>query len=488
MAFFRRLKQRRGASGVQDGLSKDTKRRPGKPQKLQKRNAGSFVDESRQEGINELGERDYSVWSETSTLVEPRSRDHTDMLHGLAHHDSFDSLVDGTYSDLRGQEELDDEESRRLREICQRKQALIRRVPSSVWRLVADTLDPADAAHLAVASKSLLAKLGNGPLHVLALPENRQHRIRFLNHLNEQLPSHLLCFPCGTYHRRTSIGNERPKADFVSHPLYDCPLVFSSYLPRMRLAFGRELPYSFVQLATRYAHSKRHGVHPDALSQRWKDALSGWSHQSRYIVHDGHLLMRIRSQVFAPPKLTPTAERHLLYDREEYMPFFSVCAHWRDGDLMSITKCALSHVPEAPQSYMQQLKKGPAVSRTLHHPNFIVRGCDDCRPARRCPECPTEYLVEISMVEDKHDPVTRFKHALVVTRWSDLGDGSSPTASPEYCAINGIKADYQSFSHVGRRAVAGIMESKISGCIPGQRIISLNPKNKKLGESGHGWY
>jgi hypothetical protein len=92
------------------------------------------------------------------------------------------------------------------------------------------------------------------------------------------------------------------------------------------------------------------------------------------------------------------------------------------------------------------------------------------------------------MAEDRQEPVNRFKHSLIVTRWSDLGDGSSPTASPEYCAINGIEADYDSFSRVGRRAVAGIFESRISGSIPGQRMISLNPKKKKVGEDGHGWY
>jgi hypothetical protein len=97
------------------------------------------------------------------------------------------------------------------------------------------------------------------------------------------------------------------------------------------------------------------------------------------------------------------------------------------------------------------------------------------------------------MCEDKNDPVRRFKHAIVVTRWSDLGDGSSPYTSPEYAAIKGLDSGsageaYESFSHVGRRAVSGIFESRISGSIPGQRMLSLNPKNKKLGEEGHGWY
>lgn len=132
-------------------------------------------------------------------------------------------------------------------------------------------------------------------------------------------------------------------------------------------------------------------------------------------------------------------------------------------------------------------------SRSIAHPDFIVRGCDECRPARRCPECPTEYLVEIQMKEDPNDKIAPFKHAIVVTRWSDLGDGSSPYTSPEWAAINGIRTDeesggFDSFTNVGRRAVGGIFESHANGAPPGQRLISLNPSNKKLGEEGHGWY
>ena len=97
------------------------------------------------------------------------------------------------------------------------------------------------------------------------------------------------------------------------------------------------------------------------------------------------------------------------------------------------------------------------------------------------------------MIEDKTDQVNRFKHAIVVTRWADLGNGSSPHTSPEWAAIHGKDAGdehevYESFSQVGRRAVSGVFESRISGSIPGQRMLSLNPKMEKKGEEGHGWY
>jgi hypothetical protein len=469
-----------------------------KPAKLQKRNSEApppYSEYDRQEDVNELGEREYSIWSETSTLVGG-PRDHTEMLHGLTHHGSFDSLVADPRLDPEGHraQVMDTATLRRLHEASERKKLILRRLPASVCKKVASFLDPADAAHLAMTCRLLLEKLGNEPFHALALRENRHHRIRFLNHMDAQFPSHLLCFPCGTYHRRFMTGGEKLRADFVNNPIYVCPKATSSVLPRMRLTHGRQLPYYFVQLATRQAvHSRRYGIDPTSLSRKWKDPSSGWTHQSRYMIHDNRLLLRIRSQLFASPKLTPTGERKLLYDPEEYTPFFSVCAHWRDGVLMKVCKCALSHVPSPPESLLDQMKKSPRAAalearNLMARPDFRAKQCEFCAPARRCPACPTEYLVEVGVAEDPKDPVNKFKHVLVVTRWSDLGNGKSPTASPEWAAINGLKADYDSFSNVGRRAVAGTFESQMSGCIPGQRMISLNPNNKKLGEEGHGWY
>jgi hypothetical protein len=484
----RKLKKTKSQNGEDAAGSIVSVRVRDNPRRLQKRNGSATTAVTvpdRQAGVNELGEYSYSIFSEASTLVE-RTPDHTEMIHGLAHHDSFDSLIDGAHAHLDGNAE---ELQLALRLRSEKHERMIQSLPSNIWRQIAALLTPADAAHLSISSKTLSEKLGNEFLQLLALPENHKDLIRFLNHMDRSLPDHLLCFPCGKYHYRINKGHEKLMADYVNHPLYVCPKVFSSYLPRTRLAHGRVLPYSFIQLAIRHSmYSPDHGLPPDALCRRWKDPQSGWSHSARYMIHDGRLLLRVRSQVFANAKLTETAERHLLYEREEYTPYFSVCAHWRDGELMKLCKCALSHIPEPPQSYARQLRNRPALSRSAAHPNYIVRMCDDCRPARRCPECPTEYLIEVNLAEDKTDPVRRFKHALVVTRWSDLGDGSSPTASPEYCAISGINSDYDSFSNVGRRAVAGIFESKMNGAIPGQRMISLNPKNKKLGENGHGWY
>jgi len=444
--------------------------------------------------VNELGERDYSAISEASTLVE--QKDHTDMMHRLAHHDSFDSLVDRLVDHEKLKDPYFDCErhAEDLARISTRHERMVETLSDEVWQQISSWLSPLDSAQLALSSRTLLAKLGPEPFIALNRPEHRTYKISFLQSEDGKLPRHLFCFPCAKYHLRLRPGSESLKADYVANPVFDCPAAKASVLPRIRISHGRELPYSFLQLALRESNcSRAHGISHEQLARRWKNADSGWSYRSRYMVHDSRLLMRVVSQRFAPPAatLTKTAERHVLYDREEYTPFFSVCAHWQDGDLMDICKCALSHVPAPPQSYHEQIKKSPHISKTLARPDFLVRGCDWCRPARRCPECPTEYLVEIQMTEDLADPVHPFKHAIVVTRWSDLGDGSSPYTSPEWTAVKGHQVEgdgYGSFAHVGRRAVSGVFESRISGSIPGQRMLSLNPKNKKLGEDGHGWY
>lgn len=453
---------------------------------------------SHQSGVNELGEREYSAFSEASTLVE--YKDHGAMMHQLAHHDSFDSLVDQLVEKHALKDQNLDSEAHEhgLKRISTKHERRIQELSDELWKHIASYLSPADTASLALSSKTLREKFGRVPFEVLKEPQNRHHKISFLHTMDHQLPQHLFCFPCAKYHLRTQPGKETLKADYVNNALVACPAAKDSVLPRMRLTHGRELPYSFVQLSLRSSHSLAHGIDHESLSRRWKDAESGWSHRTRFMTFDGRLLVRVVSQRFVPPaaSLTKTAERHILYDMQEYNPHFSVCAHWQDGELMNLCKCALSHVPAPPESYLQQIKKAPKISRAAAHPCFIVRGCDECQPARRCPECPTEYLIEIQMVEDTKDRVQPFKHAIVVTRWSDLGNGSSPYTSPEWVAIQGAAVPaaedgghaYEGFTHVGRRAVSGIFESKISGSIPGQRMISLNPKNKKLGVEGHGWY
>lgn len=404
-------------------------------------------------------------------------RDHTGLLHGLAHHESFDSLDSLSQKVLGIQPYRDPGEP------------MIASLSAELWDQIAYHLTPTDAANLAFSSKTLWKRLGRAPWITLDDPENHEHKIRFLVGMDRFLPDHLLCFPCAKYHLRTKKGQETLKATRILNPLFNCPNATNvAYAPsRARLTTGHHLPFPFVQLAMRaHRFGPQYGISADTLSRRYKDRESEWMHQTRYYVHKGRLLLRVVSRTFAPPDLPISGQRYLLYSREDYFPYFSVCAHWRDGELMNICKCALEHVVKPKETFKQQLHKGPAIKRSLRNPNFFVTQCSKCRPMRRCPQCPTEYLIELKLAEDRTDPENQFKQAIIVTRWSDLGDGRNP-AEGQWAACNG-NIDINSFETIGKRALSGIFESQSGVTIPGQTILNLNPKKINKGEEGHGWY
>lgn len=284
------------------------------------------------------------------------------------------------------------------------------------------------------------------------------------------------------------MGKERLKAKNVLNLIYNCPN--PKLQSRHRLTVEYDLPFTFVQLAFRaQSYGSAYGISLETLSRRYKSRDSEWFHQTRYFFHKGHLLLRVVSKSFAVGGLPPAGLRNFLYSREDYTPFFSVCSHWRDGELMNLCKCALSHVPAPAASLAEQLRNGPKIDYSrLKRDHIFVTLCSNCRPMRRCPDCPTEYLIDIKLEEDRleTDPVRKFKQCMVVTRWSDLGDGKNP-ALGEWAACNG-ETEYDSFGHMGRRAIAGVFESQNGVTIPGQNIMSVNPKREKKGEAGHNWY
>ncbi|EED14114.1 conserved hypothetical protein [Talaromyces stipitatus ATCC 10500] len=435
--------------------------------------------------------------------------DYTTLLHSMSVQEGFES----------------DEPLNYVSEDRPRGEPGVASLPSPIWCYIADSLDPKTAVCLALASKTLYSKLGpRRYLNALNnVPENRQHKLEFLVFLDRYLPYHLLCIPCAQYHRRIRMGQEKlaPTHTQVLNPVFDCPNERNALNPpsRHRIAHGRSIPFTFVQLATR-AHrygSLRYGIKAENLGRRWKYSEPGgggtWSISTRYHIHENRLLMRVVSQCFAPPGLPPSGKRLLLYSRDDYWPFFSVCPHWRDGELMDVCKCALDHIPvprnTAGLQGIEHKFKDAIHGRGKFDPYAIPSQCGKCQPMRRCPRCPTEYLIEVKITEDNEtDPSSssaggsvsgvarkqvRFRHAIVVTRWSDLGDGSTPASSAEWAACNDIGStegeEYDSFKRLGRRGICGIFESAFThDTIPGRRIISMNPDNKTGGEKRNDWY
>lgn len=406
-------------------------------------------------------------------------RDYTTMIHSLGLLEPDDSY---------GPAQIDNEHR-------EPGEGDIAKLPPVLWHYIASFLNPADAASLVFASVTLFRRLGTRPFIALNKPENHDHKLNFLIRLDQSLPHHLLCFPCGRYHRRSQAGQERLKPAHVVNPLFNCPNARNSLnpQPKSRITHDRAIPFSFVQLTMRaHRFGPTYGIRPDELGRRWQ--RDGWSFASRFYIHEGRLLMRVISQTFAAPGLTPSAQRLLLYSREDYWPYFSACAHWRDGELMPVCKCALAHIPKPRDTTGLQGLEHKVKDRwqgNRFDPNALTSLCGFCRPMRRCPECPSEYLVEVKLAEDKSDPRGMvFRQAIVVTRWADLGDGTTP-AGLEWGAINGVRSDYDSFAHehYAKRGIASVFEAAFTAdTLPGQRVISMNPKKKKSGESGDEWY
>jgi hypothetical protein len=196
-------------------------------------------------------------------------------------------------------------------------EASIASLPGDLWELIGDHLCLADAASLAFATKTLRERMNAEMVwKQLLVGSNRRERLDFLIRLDKTLPLHLLCSQCATYHPRTQVSRETYKADFVNNPLFVCPKVKESWLPRSKLTYRKELPFAFIQLATRQRnYGALYGIPASSLDRRWRCSESGWTHASRFVVVKGHLLMRIVSQRIAPPNMMDTERRLLLLDR-----------------------------------------------------------------------------------------------------------------------------------------------------------------------------
>lgn len=409
-------------------------------------------------------------------------RDLTDMMHAFTFNEALDNIEEKVVEELLYYDSSKPDGTQML---CS--------VSPEIWLRIADFMTPLDVANLSSTCRTMYARLGKHPYKLLSNPLNLPFRLDFLLAMDHKLPRHLFCFPCAQWHLRIQPGQETLKPHNVLNPLFECPNQTNIHLPppRMRISDGRMLPFAFVQLARRaWEFGPEFGVRYQSLARRWKDPYSNWTHESMYhVTGQGHVLMRVKSQCYVEGGMTDAAKRMLLFSRSDYTPYFSVCSHWKSGVLTSIPKCALDHIPFTPESEVyavMQLKEKLAGKKAVG----VVNLCGRCRPMRRCPVCPTEYLFELKLVEDKtvksHTP-ERFKQALIATRWSDLGAGRSP-GDKEWAAITGDMDDYDSFLEIGRRAISGVFESAFTDTIPGQRIISMNPKNVKADENGGDWY
>lgn len=474
----RTLKKKK-SSGLRALLGLRSSKEPGTRTKLTKKSVVADVPhDAADEKLPEPPRRhddDASFYTESARRPDEvldkntgERKDLTEMMHAFTYNEEPDSGDEALAHGDDGEPEFDPSRPDGT--------PMLAALAPELWLHLAETyLSALDVARLATTCRTLYARLGGRAYMLLQDPEHRAARVEFLLALDRKMPRHLFCFPCAQWHLRIQPGCERLRPHHVVNPLFECPNRMNHLCPppRLRLTEGRTLPFTFAQLARRHwAFGPAYGIPHQDLARRWKDPYSDWSHNTMYHITDrGHLLVRVKSQVHVEGGLTDAAKRILLFSRGDYTPYFSVCSHWKTGLLTSVPKCALDHIP---------------VDKTN---TLSVPTCARCKPIRRCFACPTEYLFELKMAEDKTVQANgpqRFKLALMVSRWSDLGPAQSPD-DKEWAAIVS-QTNYDSLQEMGKRSINGTFESAFTDAVPGKRIMSTNPKNIKPEQTGSDWY
>ncbi|KAI9724270.1 MAG: hypothetical protein M1828_003694 [Chrysothrix sp. TS-e1954] len=297
---------------------------------------------------------------------------------------------------------------------------LMTTLPTELLLNIARYLDPFAAAHFCFSNRELSRRLGPECYPALDDPENRDAKLRFLSLMDISMPDHLLCPQCTTFHFRQH-HSRALKADAIAHrPVVQCPR--SLHAPTARITADRKLRFLLAHSVMRsHRLGPKFGLPVQSLRHAWTTDISAWtcaykwSHKLRAIIDQDHLIIRVTSRATVQSNLTLCQKRLLLYSREDYSAMYSTCPHWTHGaTLASICRCALCHIPPGPGA------RPPSQ-------------CAECRPLRRCTECATEYLVEVKLREDKSHP-DQFRHAIVVTRWTDLGDVKDQNSEEWYAA------------------------------------------------------
>lgn len=324
-------------------------------------------------------------------------------------------------------------------------------LPSEVWHMIASYLPSESAASLALTSRTMRLYLGTTYWQRLSSEDNRAKRATFLEHMDDQLPDHVLCYRCAKYHYRRN----REREHWTQEYHHACPISEIGTGPQMTKY--RVFPTELYQLTMRaHFYGVNFGIPLSALNRRWtsESSESGWRHHSRCAILDNHLFVKVQSIHWVEAKMSPSELRIVIAER--YGERFAHCKHI--GQTFDrFCRCAVRHVRVS---------------------GIRASDCADCRPLRRCAQCPTEYLVEIKLLEDRNalDPLTRFRHALVVSRWSDLGNGS--VASPEWLACNSAGDDQPRWTTSGwnsarQRTIRSKFEAHLGRRVPEVPALEL---------------
>jgi len=261
-------------------------------------------------------------------------------------------------------------------------------LPTELWQLISSFLPISSQAALCLTSRQFYHTLDTRCRK--RLRDDPEECRSFLKLLDSQLPKHVLCYECLTYHKRTAMQQRLTEKHSPGLVLFMCKMTY--------------LRFSDVQLAMRQErlgpkYGKSVPSFQSSLRRAGVTIPSTYSYSFEAVPVNGRLLFRLDVK---RPILAHTNLRRSLGFRIN----MGMCEHYY-VELSRLIRCAHAHVAAFHENGAKSI---------------VANGhCDDCMVIQRRPTCPSEYTIKIT-------PTDKNLNEFVVhlTRWADAGDGTDP--------------------------------------------------------------
>ena len=281
-------------------------------------------------------------------------------------------------------------------------------LPVELLLHISDLLPTSALVALACCNKNLFSKFGDVACKQLRHPTQKLERMRFLDLLALMDDNSIHCFRCARLHNMTFCNDKHKNIPYLLHTSKrEC------YSNDMASNCGKILrPYFWfehVQVIMKWqrlGHQTKVESSLYGLKRMYRDLLT-----ERFVqtfearIHKGEMFVRAQDWLLVPRDEKPTLPRYFENTFSEDVlssDFAAVCVHYKDRFRSSIAeamtarlKCALEHAVEGDCT------------------------CGNCGGVRQCHYCPTDVQVDVLAVSQSNS-------VLVVSKWMNLGSGTSP--------------------------------------------------------------
>lgn len=282
------------------------------------------------------------------------------------------------------------------------------KLPPELLHMITEHLLPNDTASLILCNHALLRTLGTRHWSSLHPGKgNEKYRELFLTALTRDLPRHFFCHHCSRLHLQDNLGPPGPALQPKNRLLcIEHHLDAGNRLRQCVQVHRIESRYSFtfphLQLAMkRHFYGIKHGISTESLSFTEVQVFLGEDEIERVIT-----LLSVEARICSKPTslclriqhwaLISSTNRDMLLSKTG---FVQICDHLSTHS---------SEISRLVQSILEPRR--PEVEDQIRTELF------------RCRRCNTNFQLEIKDLGDEG-------LALVITKWLDLGSGSTPTDS-----------------------------------------------------------